>query len=152
MKAGRWLVALSILTLALVIHERRASAAGCWISATSVAFGSYDGVSPSDVTSTGSVHYWCWGKIGTRAVYLSKGAAPTNNPRQMVFGANRLNYNLYLDAARSRIWGDPTPYSYVVDTTENNPDVTLTVYGAIPFGQDVASGTYSDNITVTILF
>ena len=152
MRVIRWLVSLSVLGVALVIGERSASAAACWISTTPVAFGSYNAVNSTDLPSTGSVHYWCSGYVGTRTVYLSRGLAPSNNPRQMAFGTNRLSYNLYLDAAHSQIWGDPNPYSYRVNTTANSPDVTLTIYGLIPQGQDVAAGNYTDNITATINF
>ena len=152
MRGIRWLVSLSVLGAALVVGGRSASAAACWVSTTPVAFGSYNAVSGTALASTGTVHYWCSGNVGTRSVYLSRGLAPSNNPRQMAHGTDRLNYNLYMDAAHSQIWGDPTPYSYRVTTSANNPDVNLIIYGLIPVGQDVPAGSYADNITVTINF
>jgi len=152
MRDIRWLVSLSVLGAALVIGGSSATAAACWISTTPLAFGNYNAVATTDLATTGTVHYWCSGNVGTRTVYLSKGVAGSNTPRQMSFGANRLSYNLYMDAAHSQIWGDPNPYSYKVTTSANNPDVTLTIYGLIPKGQDIAAGNYTDNITVTINF
>ncbi len=152
MRGIRWLLSLSVAGAALVIGGHSASAAGCWISTTPVAFGSYNAVNSTDLASTGTVHYWCSGQVYTRTVYLSKGVAGSNTPRQMAFGGNRLSYNLYLDAAHSQVWGDPNPYSYRVTVSANNPDVTLTIYGLIPQGQDVPAGNYTDNITATINF
>ena len=152
MRGIRWLVSLSVVGAALVVGGRSASAATCWCSTTPLAFGNYNAVAPTDLATTGTVHYWCSGNVGTRTVYLSKGVAGSNTPRKMAFGTNRLNYNLYLDAAHTQIWGDPTPYFYRVNTTDNWPDVTLTIYGLIPQGQDIAAGNYTDNITATINF
>jgi len=151
MRGMRWLVSLSVLGVALVVGELSASADTCWVSTTPVAFGNYNAVSTTDLATTGSVHYWCLGP-GTITVYLSKGIAGNNNPRQMAFGANRLNYNLYLDASHTQVWGDPTPYCYRTIDPNLWADVTVTIYGLIPQGQDVAAGNYTDNITATINF
>ena len=152
MRGITWLASLSVLSATLVIGGRSASAATCWCSTTPLAFGNYNAVATTDLATTGTVHYWCSGWATTRTVYLSKGIAGSNNPRQMAFGSNRLSYNLYMDAAHSQIWGDPNPYFYRVNTTDLWADVTLTIYGLIPQGQDVAAGNYTDNITVTINF
>jgi spore coat protein U-like protein len=96
------------------------------------------------------VTYWCsW--AWTVSVYLSKGIAGSNNPRQMANGANRLSYNLYLDAAHTRIWGDPSPNYYTANGVWMS-GATLTVYGLVPALQDVATGSYSDSVTATINF
>ena len=152
MSVIRWLVSLFVLGAMLVLVGSSALAGTCWCSTTPLAFGNYNAVAPTDLATTGTVHYWC-DTVTTRTVYLSKGVAGSNTPtRKMAFGANRLNYNLYMDAAHTRIWGDPTPYSYMNNTPATWPDVTLTIYGLIPQGQDVAAGNYTDNITVTINF
>ncbi len=54
MRGVRWLVSLLVLGAALVIGGRPASAQ-CWISATTVSFGHYDGVTTTDAAhSTGN--------------------------------------------------------------------------------------------------
>jgi spore coat protein U-like protein len=97
------------------------------------------------------VTYWCsfaW----TVSIYLGKGTAGTNTPnRQMASGANRLSYNLYLDAAHTQTWGDPSPSSFATNFVWFS-GATLTVYGLVPPLQDVATGSYSDNVTATINF
>jgi spore coat protein U-like protein len=117
-----------------------------------VSFGIYDVFSATPLNSTGSLNYQCTWIVHQRTIYLSKGSAPNNNPRQMVSGANRLNYNLYLDAARTQIWGDPNPYAFSDTGWDFFPNVTLTIYGSIPAGQDVPTGTYTDAIVATVNF
>jgi spore coat protein U-like protein len=152
MRRVRWLVSLFVLGSTLVLSGSAASAQTCSISTTPVSFGVYDVFSSTPLNSTGSVNYQCTWIVHQRTVFLSKGSAPTNNPRQMVSGANRLNYNLYLDAARTQIWGDPNPYSFSDTGWDFFPNVTLTIYASIPAGQDVLTGTYSDAIVATVNF
>ena len=140
MRGVRWVVSLAVLGAALSFCEPVAVAQaflGCTISTTSVSFGTYDVFNAVSLPSI--------------QVTLSKGLyAPNNNPRQMASGANRLNYNLYLDAAHTQIWGDPNPNHY--DNSGWFLTGSVTIYGLIPAGQDVAAGIYSDNITATINF
>ena len=152
MRGLRWLVSLSVLGAALVIGGRSASAQGCSITTTPVTFGVYDVFSTTALTSTGSVNYRCYGWEHKRTVYLSRGSALSNNPRQMTRGAYRLDYNLYLDAARTQIWGDPNPYSFSDTGWDWYPNETLTIYASIPAGQDVPAGAYTDAIVATLNF
>jgi spore coat protein U-like protein len=153
----QWLLALLVLGAAWTSGERPASAqwggGSCTITANPVNFGTYDVFSSTDLPSTGTVRYQCtnlwWSNV---TVYLSKGSAPNNNPRQMARGADRISYNLYLDAAHTQIWGDPSPYSYSHFYWWGNADVTLTIYGLIPALQDVTRGSYSDSVTATVNF
>jgi spore coat protein U-like protein len=67
-------------------------------------------------------------------------------------GAERLLYNLYLDAARTIVWGDGTGGSQtgpMVTTRGAGGTTTAYVFGRIPAGQDVAAGVYGDTIRVT---
>jgi spore coat protein U-like protein len=152
MSGVRRLVSLFILGATLVMGGRSASAQTCIITTTPVAFGNYDVFSISDLASTGSINYRCTWLVHQRTVYLSKGSAPSNNPRQMVSGANRLNYNLYLDAGHTQIWGDPNPYCFRDRGRDFTPNTTLIIYGSIPAGQDVPTGTYTDAIIATLNF
>jgi len=152
MKARRWLLALVVFGATWFAGARPALAqfGGCTISTTSVSFGSYNVFSSVATASTGGVTYWCsW--AWTVSIYLGRGTAGSNNPRQMASGANRLNYNLYLDAAHTQVWGDPSPNAYTANYVWNS-GATLTVYGLIPPLQDVATGSYSDNVTATVNF
>jgi spore coat protein U-like protein len=64
-------------------------------------------------------------------------------------------YNLYLDAARSTVWGDGT-----AGTSTARLSVlalvlaagAMPVYGRMPPKQDLRVGSYSDGIVATISF
>lgn len=148
------------------------SCLGCWAAAqaqrtgcqfqgvTGLNFGSYDPFSPIPLDTTGQVQFVCVGggagSFNNRpvTVQLSQGGSNSFTPRQMSSGSDRLNYNLYLDANRSIIWGDGTG-----GTQQRGPFIpgnnvvnTLTIYGRIPAQQWVAPGLYTDSLRITILF
>jgi spore coat protein U-like protein len=146
-----------VLALLLFILPGAASAV-CSVSATSVGFGGYNPLSPSNTDATGTVTVTCSGLLSVLVGYeilLSKGAASTYAPRQMSSGGNTLNYNLYTNITRTTIWGDNTGGSsrvtgsilvqLLVPTSNNH-----TLYGRIPAQQNVATGAYVDTITVTV--
>jgi spore coat protein U-like protein len=65
---------------------------------------------------------------------------------------DRLNYNLFVNAGRSTVWGDGAPGTSTVflkNVKKNHPAVA-TIYGRVPPGQNVSVGSYSDSLTVTI--
>jgi len=84
----------------------------------------------------------------------------------MAAGANMLQYNLYLNAARTTVFGDGSGGTQTATCVTgitafgcvgSNPSgpgrrATLPFYGRIPAGQDAAAGLYSDTVQVTIVF
>jgi spore coat protein U-like protein len=122
------------------------------VSTTSVAFGIYNPVNGSPTDSTGSVSYFCAGALAP-VISISAGSSGSFSPRQMTStSTDVLTYNLYIDAARTTVWGDGTGGSSTVNgTTATNP-ATNTIYGRIFPGQSVAAGNYSDTLTVTLNF
>ena len=85
---------------------------------------------------------------------LDRGGAVTFDPRRMLKGTEALSYNLYLDAARTKIWGNGTGVSQVYTNANppNNRNVTVTIFGRVPAQQDVSAGAYSNTIIATINF
>jgi spore coat protein U-like protein len=139
---------------ALLLCAGRASAATCSITATPAAFGAYDVFSATPTDTTGSVSFNCNGAHNI-VITLSKGSSSTFTPRNMTGASSDvLNYNLYLDAARTTIWGDGTsPTStYTIANPANNTPIAVTIYGRIPAAQDVSAGTYTDTVTAIINF
>ncbi len=132
----------------------RGDAASCTISAVGVSFGTYNVFSASPLDSTGSVTYTCTGiKPPDRVtINLSRGGAPTFSPRQMLKSAVTLNYNLYLDAARTTIWGDATSGTSHYGPVAPVSNATITIYGRIPAGQDASAGSYINTVVATINF
>ena len=100
-------------------------------------------------------------KTNTITIDLTTGASNSYTTRTLTSGAFTLNYNLYLDAAYTEVWGDGTGGS-VVDTvtlTRNGngngngnkqANATATIYGSVAALQDATPGTYTDTITVTV--
>ena len=155
MRKRRVLATLALAGAAMLGATDAAHAIGsCSITAVGVSFGTYDvfGASPRD--STGSVTYNCLSVLGTITIDLSRGGAPTFSPRQMQKSGEVLGYNLYLDAARMTIWGNATSgtshYGPVNPPLLTN--VTVTIFGRIPAGQDASAGSYTDTVVATINF
>ncbi len=71
-----------------------------------------------------------------------------------VDGASRLGYNIYTTSGYATVWGDGTgstvtqTYSAIISLGT----ISFTAYGQAPSGQYVATGPYSDSITVTVTY
>jgi spore coat protein U-like protein len=137
---------------ALLFCATAAEAQGlCRVSTTSVNFGTYNVFATAANDSTGSITLNCL-SIGSVAVAINRGGASTFAPRRMVKSTEALHYNLYLDAARTIIWGDGSSGTqmHIEVNPPLNQDVTLTMFARIPASQDVSAGSYSDSVTVTV--
>ena len=107
------------------------------------------------LASTGTVTVQCLLVLGpsTATVQLSAGASGNFVIRTLTSGTNTLNYNLYLNAAHTQVWGDGSGGSLISTLTLPAgflSTVTATVYGAVNALQDPAPGSYGDTITVTV--
>jgi spore coat protein U-like protein len=138
-----------------------AKAETCSVSAGGVAFGIYDPLAPAPLDSTSTVQVTCTSDRPPAVTYeirLDTGQAGSFAPRIMTNGVSQLTYNLYIDAARSAVWGDGTGGTAVVTADYNltPPGSTqtdsYTVYGRVPAGQVVTVGSYLDTIIVTLVF
>jgi spore coat protein U-like protein len=152
----RIVLALALaLTLAAFLPARLARAASCsFNTVTGVSFGTYDVFAAAPTPSAGNLAYTCTGGA-TVTIALSKGSAPSFVPRWLLGPpAFHLQYNLYLDAGLSTIWGDGTGVTglYGPSSPADNATVMVPIFGSIPAGQDVPVGSYSDTITATITF
>ena len=140
-----------ILLLPLSAH-----AVNCnWqIVPTNINFGNYSPFSATPVTGTSTIQIHCT-PPGTGIVSLSRGSSATYNPRTMIrtaAPATTMNYNLYLDAANTIIWGDGTSGTQVLTFTPapGNTVLSATIYGTVPAGLDVRPGTYNDTVQATL--
>jgi spore coat protein U-like protein len=151
-----WIGVRAAMVMSMMLAAPAIAAAqfgvNCTIATTPVAFGDYNVLSPTPKTTTGTVTYQC--TLGASLVVtLGRGSSATFDPRTMKNGAETLNYNLYRDATYQTIWGDGTggTQSYSALMTLLLP-VTVTVYGRVPAGQNVAAGGYTDSVLATIIF
>jgi spore coat protein U-like protein len=123
----------------------------CFVTATDLDFGDYDGTAALSDTSTITVR--CSANHGY-TLKLDAGDAGGFSPRKM---DNALEYNLYTSLAKSTVWGDGSATTGTVSGVGNGlgmPNATQhTVYGELfnnAANQAVAVGAYSDTITVTV--
>ena len=142
----RWLALGFVLGLALAASPVYAL---CTVTALPVVFGAYNPLSSQNVDAVGSVTLACV-PASAYTVTLSTGLG-TYSARRMASGSYAISYNLYLDAARSVVWGDGSgTTSRVADSAAS---ATYPVYGRIPGSQSAAGvGAYTDTITVTVAF
>lgn len=124
--------------------------AKCTISSTSVIFGMYNVFNTSPLDSTGTISFKCGKRDKNILITLGRGGSSSFS-RVMRSGTAQMAYNLYRDATHTSIWGDGTSGTVVYENAKpGDQTVNLTVFGRVPAGQDVAVGTYSDSVVVTI--
>jgi spore coat protein U-like protein len=149
------LMLFAAVLLLNILWLSKASADHCTVSATSVAFGSFNTLTGSTVDSTGTITVTC-NKAIPYTIGLSPGGSGTYSPRSMTNGGNQLAYNLYSDAGYSQVWGNGTGgSSRVSDSIPSRQDFRdHTVYGRIPLStqRSAVAGSYSDSITVTVTY
>jgi spore coat protein U-like protein len=129
--------------------------AACSLSSTSMVFGTYDVLVTTPLDTTGSIVYRCTQRDHNIMITLDRGGGTSFATRRMMNGAEQLFYNLYLDAARTVIWGDGsggTQAFFTRNPQGNNQDLTIAIFGRIPARQDRGIGTYTDTIIVTLNF
>jgi spore coat protein U-like protein len=131
-----------------------AQSPSCTISTTSVAFGNYNVFTTTPDDSNGTISYRCNSSAVNISISLSDGSSSTFSPRTLRKVGEVLSYNLYLNAARTQIWGNGTGGTsvYTRANPPNNSNVNVTVYGRIPAQQDVSAGNYSDTVSAVINF
>jgi spore coat protein U-like protein len=153
-----------IAALLAMLGGTDASALDCLVSATGVAFGVYDVALATPTDSVGSLTVRCVYQDGgaTRVSYtvaLSTGNSGTYAQRQMRSGTSTLNYNLFDSATYARMWGNGTAGSALMSgsliVNRGNfatNEAVHPIYGRIPAQQSADSGTYSDQVLVTLTF
>ena len=145
------IIAVTVFVLATPFSAQGA----CSLTSTTIVFGSYDIFSSTPLDSLGQVIFRCSNNDHNVSISLDKGGAPTFNPRRLLNGTSTLNYNLYLDAARTIIWGDGsggTQNFFIGNPQPNNQDIRVPLFGRIPAGQGASVGNYGDTVTATINF
>jgi len=147
---------MKLVALCVLVSAIEARAAVCTIDSVSpLSFGSYDVFAAAPDDSTATITYSCTnvGANDSVVLQLSAGNASTFFPRELVSGSAKLAYNLFLDAARTIVWGDGTSgtaaYGPIAATTGAS---SVHVYGRAPAHQNVHAGSYSDSLVITIQY
>lgn len=130
----------------------------CSANATNVNFGTYDPTNAAPADSSGTISVNCTGLIallGTIQVAASPGSSGTPVQRTLRQGTDALNYNLYVDPARSIVFGNGTGGSQTIARPLNGLlffGQTVFFYGRIPAQQSARAGTYRDTIVITVTY
>jgi spore coat protein U-like protein len=157
MKVGP--VAIMLLLSVVVPSVSRAgsqigSTGHCAVAATPIAFGTYAPLTHRDDVSVGMLHYRCDGRPMRLIIALTTGKSGSYRYRQMGRGLHAIKYNLYLDAARTEVWGDGTrgSHAYIVNSPISGTEVSIPIYGLIFGAQSAAAGNYDDDVSVIVTY
>jgi spore coat protein U-like protein len=146
------LTALFLLLLACGTSQ----AVNCRITVTPLDFGVYNPGATAPLDITGNLDVRCNGSAGSFILTLSPGGSGTYFPRQLASAPYAMQYNLYVDAARSLVWGDGTGGTSLNSGSKptTGPPVNLSfpIYGRIFPAQSVGPGLYTDSLLVTAVF
>lgn len=146
------------LAAALVVMLGAATPSeACTISATGVAFGSYDPRATGPDDGTGSINIACHPDDSSVNIALSAGGSSSFASRRMASGSAQLNFNLYTSSSRTVVWGDGSGGTSTVTLTNGSVSAgvrrfSANIFGRIPALQNVRAGTYVDTIVVTATF
>jgi spore coat protein U-like protein len=152
---------MKILILVLIVFatlKANIAMSQCSISATSIAFGTYDVFSNIPVDSSGTISISCIKDVVKASLTIGPSSASgTINPRKMKRspGTDLLEYNIFVDVTRTVIFGDGAGGTTVVNLKRPSGkpqpwSQNIDIYGRIPPGQDVSAGSYADSVTATI--
>ncbi|MCR4347459.1 MAG: spore coat U domain-containing protein [Sulfuricaulis sp.] len=152
--------AVALLALCLV-PGAGICATTCSLAVGNVAFGGYDVFSPVSLDTSGTLVVTCSRSGGPQKSTVSIAIGPSatsgsvvNRRMQTLNGADFLGYNLFRDAARTSVWGNTAGIDTFVQTiavpNKGSAEISTTIFGRIPAGQDVGMGVYSDTVTITV--
>ncbi len=147
--------ALLSATVLLALSTAHARAQVCTAMSTMVAFGSYDPTSPMPTDSIGSVTVACSGAGAQTASYRIMLARP-GTARQLAGAGEAADYQLYLDAAHTQVWGDCTGGTSCATGTlvlgRSTVRRVYPIYARMPAHQRVGPGGLADTVLVTLSY
>jgi spore coat protein U-like protein len=153
---------MGCLLQAIMPNAQAAVTFTCTVSASSIAFGNYNPLSPTGDAAVGSWTVTC-NAIGSGTatvagtLSLSTGLSGRYSARTMKSGTNALQYNIYLTPSYTQIFGDGTAGTFAPSdsgtvTAGQVYQVTGNMSGFMPPSQDVPAGSYLDSIVVTVAY
>ena len=153
-------VAAILLALALAPSQSVAASAtanfnvtvtvltSCSVSASDLAFGTYDAATVTDHTGNTTISVTC-SLLTPYTLSLNTGANAQGSTRRMGSGASRLAYEIYRDPAMTNVFGTVAAAAGIAGVGTGFA-VPTAIYGKIPKNQAVIAGNYADALTVTI--
>jgi spore coat protein U-like protein len=137
------------------------AATTCTMAISNVVFGGYDVFSPASLDTSATVIVTCSRNGGPQFMNVTiaigpgaHGGSTASRKMKMNGGGDFLCYNLFRDAGRTAVWGEIPGLDAFTQTlaihNKSSAQLTATIFGRIPAGQDVAKGTYADSVVVTV--
>ncbi|WP_082446894.1 spore coat U domain-containing protein [Sphingomonas sp. Leaf226] len=128
-----------------------AAAASCSVSPQALTLGSYDPFATAPQDAVTGIAITC--DVETSVVIAIGPGNGDYGTRTMTGGAQALLYNLYIDPAHSRVWGDGTNGSSTVSSTAVATSTAIPVYARAPARQtQLKPESYSDILWVSITY
>ena len=128
--------------------------AACTVSAADLNFGAYASNSATPVLGQTTISLNCGiGQTAELSLDAGTGAgASTTNRRMEGSGVvGRITYGLYQDPGRTIHWGDRSGRD-TLEVVTTGVVQSIPIYGQIPAGQREQSGTYTDTITLRVMY
>ena len=151
--------AATLMALSLLCGAASA-ATTCSLATGNAVFGSYDVFSPGSLDTSTTVVITCSRSGGPQNITIDMAIGPgsyggtTFNRKMKTNGGDLLRYNLFKDAGKTAIWGQVSGLDTFTQTlavpNKSSAQLTATIYGSIPAGQDVSKGLYSDSVVITV--
>lgn len=124
--------------------------AACTVSGGTLAFGAINPLIAAASNSTATISVSCPSST-PYSIALSAGGGSFGT-RTMTSGSHVLDYNLYIDATHSVVWGDGTGGTATVNGSADASGTQHTIYGTIPWQPQAWPGTYADTIVITVSY
>jgi spore coat protein U-like protein len=141
--------ALAMLALAGMLATQAEAAPACEARVSLVDFGRVDFKDGGDIT--GELTVTCDGPTSFE-VSASPGHGSYQQRTMIGPKGEVLRYNLYVDAARRRVWGDGEAggTATIAGKSDGRKAVNYTIYGRMSDRQSVRSGRYRDSVKVSV--
>jgi spore coat protein U-like protein len=114
-------------------------------------FGEYQTRTIEPLDTAATILFRCPGVSQVR-MELSRGSSGSFQ-RSMRVRDSVMEYNLYLDAGHSRIWGDGSSGTNVYTSGPTGNGVErVSIFGRVPPRQNLRGGEYRDQLVLTMLY
>ena len=146
--------AQTVFTANAGMPERIEIVAACSVSAADLNFGPYLSNSTTAVFGQTAISLHCGsGQTAELSLDAGSGLGGNTNSRRMEQdgGSDRLDYGLFQDPGRTIHWGDRSGTD-TLEVQTTGALQTIPIYGKIYEGQRVRDGTYSDTITLRVIY
>ena len=129
------------------------TAESCRLNTRPLDFGAYEDGSPAAVLTTATIDLVCRGIGEATAAIVTAGPSAntgTYQNRALRNGDSYLRYQVYINSARTIVWGDGTQDTQPVVVPGPATNRSFTVYGGMGNSQSGEVGRYSDVLRITV--